>query len=107
MAVEAVDSVGGGHHDVEVVGYHQHAAAGGIPEAGDDLVNLQRAGDVEVLAGLVQHQQLRKLPQGLARASIARCAASPPERVRTSASTSFSKRSIASTFRSRARKMQR
>ncbi len=64
VAVEADHLVGAGHHQVQIVGNHQH----GIVELGgqlaDEGVELDLAVDIHPLHRLVQHQQLRFDQQG-------------------------------------------
>src|SRR4051812_24570911 len=59
MGVEAVAPVGGGHHDIQIVVYSQHAASRGFAGVGDDLVDLDRPADIEVLAWFIEHQEAR------------------------------------------------
>ncbi|MNC53382.1 hypothetical protein D3C75_1027870 [compost metagenome] len=64
VAVQAHHLVGGAHHQVQVVGDHQHAAAVALAQAADQPVQLGLAGDVDALHRLVEHQQFRLAQQG-------------------------------------------
>src|SRR6185437_1962239 len=58
VMIEADDAVGGGHHQMQVVRYQQHAAAPRVTQAPDEGEELGLAGDVDALHRLVEHQQL-------------------------------------------------
>lgn len=57
MPVEAVHAICGRHHDIEVVRDQKHAAAGARALARNDLIDLDGAGRIDVLCGLVEHKQ--------------------------------------------------
>ncbi len=62
VAVEADHAVGRRHHHVKVVADQQHAAAVALAHLLDQRVELELAGEVDALGGLVEQQQV-----GLAR----------------------------------------
>ncbi|VFT48114.1 Uncharacterised protein [Pseudomonas aeruginosa] len=64
MAVQADHLVGGAHHQVQVVGDHQHTAAVAVAQFADEAVEFGLAGDVDALHRLVEHQQLGLAQQG-------------------------------------------
>jgi hypothetical protein len=62
--IQANDTIGRAHHNVQVVADHQHATAKVIPDFLNLTVKVGGAGLVETLRGLVQHEQVRLIEQG-------------------------------------------
>ncbi len=58
VPVDAEDSVGSGHDDMQVVADQQDAAAGRLHRLGDQIVKLQFAREIDVLHRLIKHQQI-------------------------------------------------
>ena len=58
MVVDANHLVGRCHHQMEVVGDHQDAAAAAVAKPGDQPVEAGLAADIDALDGLVEDQQL-------------------------------------------------
>ncbi len=63
VAIEADHLIGGAHHQVQVVGDHQHTAAVAVAQHTDQPVQLGLAGDVDALHRFVEYQQLRLAQQ--------------------------------------------
>ena len=59
VTVEAHHLVGGAHHQVQVVGNHQHAAAVAVAQACNQAIQLGLPGDINALYRFVEHQQFR------------------------------------------------
>src|SRR3990167_6935978 len=64
VTVEADHLISGAHHQVQVVGHHQHAAAMTVTQLGDQAVHLGLAGHIDALYRLIQHQQFWLAQQG-------------------------------------------
>jgi len=64
MAIQANDLVGGAHHQVQIVGNHQHTAAVTVSQAGDQAIEFSLAGHVHALYRFVEHQQPRPTQPG-------------------------------------------
>ena len=64
VPIQADHLVGGAHHQVQVVGHHQHAAAMALAQLADQPVQLALAVDVDALHGFVEHQQFGLAEQG-------------------------------------------
>ena len=64
MPVQAHHLVGGAHHQVQVMGDHQHAAAVAFAQRADQPVQRRLAGDIHTLHRLVEHQQFGLAQQG-------------------------------------------
>lgn len=62
MAVEAKHVIGRGHHQVQVMRDHEHAAMVLVPDAPDEGIELRLPGHIDTLNGFVEHQQVG-LPQ--------------------------------------------
>ena len=58
MGVDADHMIGGGHHEVQVVGHQQNPASTANPDRIDGLIELRLAGDVDGLGRLVEDQQV-------------------------------------------------
>ncbi|MCY1407932.1 hypothetical protein D9M71_232440 [compost metagenome] len=54
----------GAHHQMQIVGDHQHAATVTVAQAGDQAVQLSLAGHVDTLYRLIEYQQFRFAQQG-------------------------------------------
>src|SRR5471032_2630378 len=63
MAIEANHLVGGAHHQMQIVRYHQHAAAVAVPQTRDQAIQLGLTGHIDALHRLIQHQQFRLAQQ--------------------------------------------
>ena len=59
MAIQANHLIGGTHHQMQVVGDHQHAAAVAVAQPGNQAVQLGLAADIHALYRFIEHQQLR------------------------------------------------
>ena len=57
MAIQADHLVGGAHHQVQIVGDHQHPAAITITQLGDQPLQLGLTGDIDALYRLIEYQQ--------------------------------------------------
>lgn len=64
VAIEADHLVGAGHHQMQIVGDHQHGAVELGGQLADEGVELDLAVDVHPLHRFVQHQQLGLDQQG-------------------------------------------
>ena len=64
MLVQAQDFVGFGHHQMQVVRYHQHCAVQFMAQLVDKIVKRHLAIDVNTLGRFIQHQQLWAVEQG-------------------------------------------
>ena len=63
VLVEADHFVGGRHHQVQIVRHHQHATAMAVTNAGNEVVQLGLAFEIDTLGGFVEYQQLRLAEQ--------------------------------------------
>src|SRR5690606_29343023 len=59
VPVQTDHGVGGRHHQMQVVGHHQHTATVTVPQPGDQLVEFDLTVHIDPLHRLVQHQQVR------------------------------------------------
>ncbi|MNI90808.1 hypothetical protein D3C73_1483790 [compost metagenome] len=56
MAIQANHLVGSAHHQVQIVGDHQHAAAVTVSQAGDQAIEFGLTRHVDPLYRFVEHQ---------------------------------------------------
>ena len=63
VTVEADHLIGGAHHQMQIVGNHQHAAAVTVTQTGDQAVQLGLTGHVYALHRFIKHQQFRLAQQ--------------------------------------------
>ncbi|MNF93031.1 hypothetical protein D3C84_756910 [compost metagenome] len=64
VTIEANHLVRGAHHQMQIVGDHQHTATMTVTQAGDQAVQLGLAGHVDTLYRFVEYQQFRFAQQG-------------------------------------------